>query len=434
MEAMVGLIGIAVMLLLLGIGVPVSFSMGFTGVAGFAFLWGTGKAINLAGIIAYNKTDSYILACIPLFILMGQTVFHCGIARDLFTALHKWLSRLAGGLAMTTTASCACFASVCGSSPVTAATMGALALPEMKRYEYSPDLATGCVAAAGTLGILIPPSIPMVVYGIMTEQSIGRLFIAGIIPGVLSAFLYIAMIYIRAKLDPALAPHGSSFTFKEKLNATGKTWGVALLFFTVIGGIYLGIFTPTEASAVGAFLALSLGFIQGQLTQKSISASLEDTARITAMILAIIIGAMVFCTFIVTTGLPNAVTGFVVSLEVNRYVILIVMLLIYLVLGCFMDVLGILVLTVPLFFPIVLKLNFNPIWFGIVLTKMVEVSLITPPVGVNCLVIKGVSGDYASLQDIFKGIAWFFVVDLITISIIILFPWLSLFLPNLMYQ
>ncbi|UCH21161.1 MAG: TRAP transporter large permease [Deltaproteobacteria bacterium] len=431
---MVGLIGIAVMLLFIGFGVPVSFSMGFTGVAGFAFLWGTGKAINLAGIIAYNKTDSYILACIPLFILMGQTVFHCGIARDLFTALHKWLSRLAGGLAMTTTASCACFASVCGSSPVTAATMGAMALPEMKRYEYSPSLATGCVSAAGTLGILIPPSIPMVVYGIMTEQSIGRLFIAGIIPGVLSAFLYMVMIYIRAKLDPKLAPHGSSFTLKEKLNATKKTWGVALLFFTVIGGIYLGIFTPTEASAVGAFLSLSLGFIQGQLTQKSISASLEDTARITAMILAIIIGAMVFCTFIVTTGLPDAVTGFVVSLEVNRYVILVVMLLIYLVLGCFMDVLGILVLTVPLFFPIVLKLNFDPIWFGIVLTKMVEVSLITPPIGVNCLVIKGVSGDYASLQDIFKGIAWFFVVDLITITIIVLLPWISLFLPNLMYK
>lgn len=431
---MVGLIGIAIMLLLLGLGVPVSFSMGFTGVAGFAFLWGAGKAINLAGIVAYDSTDSYVLACIPLFILMGQTVFHCGIARDLFTALHKWLSRLAGGLAMATTASCACFASVCGSSPVTAATMGAMALPEMKRYGYSPGLATGCVSAAGTLGILIPPSIPMVVYGIMTEQSIGRLFIAGIIPGVLSALLYIVMIYIRAKLNPTLAPHGSSFTLKEKLSATGKTWGVALLFFTVIGGIYLGIFTPTEASAVGAFLALSLGFTQGQLTQKSFSASLEDTARITAMILAIIIGAMVFCTFIVTTGLPDAVASFVVSLEVNRYAILVVMLLIYLVLGCFMDVLGILVLTVPLFFPIVLKLNFDPIWFGIVLTKMVEVSLITPPIGVNCLVIKGVSGDYASLQDIFKGIGWFFIVDLITITIIILFPWISLFLPNLMYK
>lgn len=434
MEVTVGLVGIAVMILLLGLGVPVSFSMGFTGLAGFAFLWGIGKAISLTGIMAFAKTNSYILACIPLFVLMGQTVFRCGIAKDLFTALHKWLSRLPGGLAMATTASSAAFASVCGSSPVTAATMGAMALPEMKRYKYDPKLATGCVAAAGTLGILIPPSIPMVVYGIMTEQSIGMLFIAGIVPGIISALLYMAMIYLRARHTPALAPGGMSYSWKEKLNATGKTWAVGFIFVVVMGGIYIGIFTPTEASAVGAFLALFVGFMQRNLNKEAFSASLQDTVRITAMILAIIIGAMVFCTFIVTTGLPDAVANFVISLDVNRYVILMVMLLVYLVLGCVMDVLGILVLTVPLFFPIVLKLGFNPIWFGIVLTKMVEVSLITPPIGVNCLIIKGVSEGYATLTDIFRGIAWFFVVDLITIFIIIIFPWISLFLPRMMYH
>jgi len=433
MDVAIGLVGIVVMILLLGFGVPVSFSMGFTGLAGFAFLWGTGKAISLTGIIAFAKTSSYILACIPLFVLMGQAVFHCGIAKDLFTALHRWLSRLPGGLAMAVTATSAGFASVCGSSPVTAATMGAIALPEMKRYKYNPQLATGCVAAAGTLGILIPPSIPMVVYGIMTEQSIGRLFIAGIVPGVISALLYMAMIYMRTKHNPAIAPQGMIYSWKEKLNATRKIWAVGFIFLIVMGGIYIGIFTPTEASAVGAFLALLIGFVQRNLNKETFSASLEDTARITAMIMAIIIGAMVFCTFIVTTGLPDAVANFVISLDVNRYVVLVVMLLVYLVLGCMMDVLGILVLTVPLFFPIVLKLGFNPIWFGIVLTKMVEVSLITPPIGVNCLIIRGVSEGYASLTDIFRGIAWFFVVDLITIAIIIVFPWISLFLPSMMY-
>lgn len=434
MDLIIGLVGIALMLFLLLLGVPVSFAMGFSGLAGFAFLWGTGKAVSLTIITAYGKTDSFILACIPLFIFMGQTAVHCGLTSDLYTALYRWLARLPGGLAMATTAGSAGFAAVCGSSPATAATMGAMSLPEMRKFKYSPKMAAGCVAAAGTLGILIPPSIPMVIYGIMTEQSIGRLFIAGIIPGIISAFLYMMMIYLRARHNPTLAPPGPSFSWKERLGSIWKVWGVAFLFLVVVGGIYFGWFTPTEAAGVGAFMALVIGFVQNRLTQIKFYDSVAEATRITAMILAIIIGAMVFATFIVTSGLPMATTAFVSSLPVNRWVILCVMLIIYLGLGCVMDVIGIIVLTVPLFFPVILALGFDPIWFGIILTKMIEVSLITPPVGINCLIIKGVAGDYATLSDIFRGIGWFFATDLTTIALLLVFPQITLFLPALMYQ
>jgi len=434
MDTIIGLGGTVFMIALLMFGVPISFALGFTGLAGFAILWGTGAAISLTIITAYIKTASFLLACIPLFVLMGQTVFHCGIAKELFSTLQIWLSRLPGGLAMAVTTASACFASVCGSSSATAATMGSVALPEMKRYNYSPQLATGCMAAAGTLGILIPPSVPMVIYGIMTEQSIGKLFIAGIIPGLISAGLYMAMIYVRAKRDPILAPPGPVFSWKEKMRSVRSVWPVVFIFLIVIGGIYFGIFTPTEAAAVGATGALLVALGQRKLNKETFKASMVETTQLTGMILSIVIGSMVFATFIITTGVPDALANYVESLNVNRYVILVVMLFIYLLLGCIMTVIEILVVTIPLFFPIVLKLGFDPIWFGILLTKMIEVSLITPPIGINCLIIKGVGGEYTSTADVFKGIAWFFVMDIITLIILIIFPQISLFLPNMMYQ
>ena len=434
MEPLVGLAGIAVMLFLLALGVPIAFAMGFTGFAGFAFLWGMGPAVTLTIITAYTKLNSFILVCIPLFMFMGQTLFYSGTAGDLFTALHRWLSRLPGGLAMAVTATSAGFAAVCGSSPAVVATMGSVALPEMRKHNYSPRLATGCIAAAGTLGILIPPSIPMVLYGILTEQSIGRLFIAGIVPGLISASLYMVMIYLRAKHNPALAPAGPSTSRKEKLSSIRKVWVIGTVFIIVIGGIYLGIFTPTEASAVGAFIVLLLGLVQRKLTKGSILSSMEQTAHTTGMILAIITAAMVFSTFLVTTGLTSALANFVISLNADRYVILLAILLIYLVLGTCLCVISIIVITIPLFFPIVMGLGFDPIWFGVLVTKMIEVALITPPIGFNCLILKSVSGDYATVGDIFAGIGWFFVMDIITIVILVAFPQISLFLPNLMFQ
>lgn len=434
MDTIIGLGGTAFMLVLLAFGVPIAFALGFTGLAGFAILWGTGAAISLAIITAYVKTASFLLACVPLFILMGQIVFHCGIAKEIFTTLQIWLSRLPGGLAMAVTTASAGFASVCGSSSATAATMGSVALPEMKKYNYSPQLATGCLAAAGTLGILIPPSVPMVIYGIMTEQSIGKLFIAGIVPGVISAGLYMVMIYVRTKRNPTLAPPGPLFSWKEKVQSMRLVWPVAFIFLIVIGGIYFGIFTPTEAAAVGASVAFLIALGQKKLTQKTLMASMAETTQLTGMILSIVIGSMVFATFLITTGVPDVLASFVGSLDVNRYVILGVMFLIYLFLGCIMTVIEILVVTIPLFFPIVLKLGFDPIWFGIMLTKMIEISLITPPIGINCLIIKGVGGDYASTTEVFRGIAWFFVMDIVTLNILIIFPQISLFLPNMMYR
>ncbi len=434
MDIAVGFVGILFMLLLLALSVPVSFAMGFAGLGGFAYLWSLDHAISLSVITAYTKSNSFMLACIPLFILMGQIVFRSGLAKNLFSSMSKWLAGLPGGLAMAVTAASACFASVCGSSPATAATMGAMALPEMKKFGYSSILATGCVAAAGTLGILIPPSIPMVIYGIMTEQSIGRLFIAGIVPGIISAILYMLMIYFRAKHNPRIAPPGPSSTLFEKVKSLSKIWTVMLLFIMVIGGIYFGIFTPTEASAVGAFVALIIGFAKKSLSRHNFLSALEETTRVTAMILAIIVGAVIFSTFMVTTGLPEAVAGFVANMSMNRYFILIGMLFVYLVLGCVMDVIGIIVLTVPLFFPIIMELGFNPIWFGIILTKMIEVSLITPPVGINCLIIKSVAGADVTVGQIFRGVGWFFVTDIIAIVILLIFPQISLFLPDLMYR
>ena len=434
MDTIIGLGGTAFMLALLASGVPIAFALGFTGLAGFAILWGTGAAISLTIITAYIKTASFLLACIPLFVLMGQIVFHCGIAKEIFSTLQIWLSRLPGGLAMAVTTASAGFASVCGSSSATAATMGSVALPEMKKYNYSPQLATGCLAAAGTLGILIPPSVPMVIYGIMTEQSIGKLFIAGIVPGVISAGLYMVMIYVRAKRNPTLAPPGPLFSWKEKVQSIHLVWPVIIIFLVVIGGIYFGIFTPTEAAAIGASVAFLIALGKKKLTKKTLMTSMGETTQLTGMILSIVIGSMVFAAFLITTGVTGVLANFVESLDVNRYVILGVMLFIYLVLGCIMTVIEILVVTIPLFFPIVLKLGFDPIWFGIVLTKMIEVSLITPPIGINCLVIKGVGGDYTSTTDVFKGIAWFFVMDIVTLIILIIFPQISLFLPNMMYQ
>ncbi|UCH21152.1 MAG: TRAP transporter large permease [Deltaproteobacteria bacterium] len=434
MDTIIGLSGTIFMLVLLSFGVPISFALGFTGLVGFAVLWGTSAAISLSIITAYIKTASFLLACIPLFVLMGQTVFHCGIAKELFSALQIWLSRLPGGLAMAITTASAGFASVSGSSSATAATMGSVALPELKRYNYSPQLATGCLAAAGTLGILIPPSVPMVIYGIMTEQSIGKLFIAGIIPGLISAGLYMTMIYLRAKRNPTLAPAGPAFCWKERMRSVRSIWPVVLIFLIVVGGIYFGIFTPTEAAAVGATVALLVALGKRKLNKEALKASMAETTQLSGMILAVVIGSMVFASFIITTGVPNALASIVESLDVNRYVILVVMLLIYLLIGCIMTVIEILVVTIPLFFPIVLKLGFDPIWFGIILTKMIEISLITPPIGINCLIIKGVGGEYASTIDVFKGVTWFFIMDIVTLIILIIFPQISLYLPSIMYQ
>jgi tripartite ATP-independent transporter DctM subunit len=341
------------------------------------------------------------------------------------------LGQLRGGLAMATVGACAGFAAISGSSLATAATMGTVALPEMKRYKYDSRLATGAVAAGGTIGILIPPSVILILYGIITEQSIGKLFLAGFIPGVLEAVFYMVTIYILCKINPFMGPPGPRTSFLSKITSLKNTWIVLALFVLVIGGIYLGVFSPTEAAGVGAFGAFIFGLARRRLGWQALKSSLADTGRTTAMIFVIILGAMILGYFLAVSRIPFELADIVGTLAVNRYVILVLILIVYLLLGCVMDSMAIMLLITPIFFPLAISLGFNPIWFGILITRMTEIGLITPPVGLNVYIIRGVAKD-VPMQTIFRGIVPFLIADICHVALLIALPQLSLFLPGFM--
>jgi tripartite ATP-independent transporter DctM subunit len=362
---------------------------------------------------------------------MGEFSFNAGISRDLFFTVHKWLGRFKGGLAMATVGGCAGFAAVCGSSMATAATMGTVALAEMKRYKYDDALATGCVAAGGTMGIMIPPSIGLAIYGILTEQSIGKLFLAGFIPGLLEAISYIVTISIICTINPEAGPRGPATTFVEKIASLKGTWSVFLLFIVVIGGIYIGIFSPTEAAAVGAFGALLIAFARRRLGFSEFRNSLFGSIKIVAMLYFIVMGALIFGYFLSATRLPFELSTIISNLSVNRYIILAIIILVYIFLGCVMESMAIVLITVPILFPLIMNLGFDPIWFGVVLVRTTEVGLISPPVGMNVFIIKGIAED-VKMYTIFRGIVPFLFADLINIVILVTIPELVLFLPNLM--
>jgi len=426
-----GLVGLGILLFILFSRMPISFGMGFMGFIGFAYLVGIGPALGLLKTVPYTTFASHSLSVIPLFILMGVFSFSAGISKDLYEAVYKWLGNLRGGLAMATVGACACFASISGSSMATAATMGTVALPEMKKYKYDLALATGSVAAGGSMGILIPPSVILIIYGIITEQSIGKLFLAGFIPGVMEAIFYILVIAALTKINPSLGPRGPKTNFVEKLSALSKTWEVLVLFLVVIGGIYLGVFTPTEAAGIGAFGAFGFALLKRRLTWGVFKKSLSDTIRTTVMVFAIILGAMLLGYFLTVTRIPFDLAGFVAGLPVNRYIILALILFVFLALGCVIDTMAIVLLTVPIFFPLIVKLGFDPIWFGILVVRTTEMGLITPPVGLNVFIIKGVAKD-VPIGTIFRGILPFLFADLCQVALLIAIPQLSLFLPSLM--
>lgn len=426
----VGIIGIIILIILLFSGIPIGVGMGLIGFLGFAYLSGFQSALGVLKTVPYSTFSQYDLSVIPLFILMGAFAFNSGLSEDLYRTVYKWLGHLRGGLAMATVGACACFAAICGSSLATAATLGAVALPEMKKYNYDPALATGSIAAGGTIGILIPPSVILVIYGIITELSIGKLFLAGFIPGILEAVFYMITISILTKINPALGPRGPKTTINEKFIALGKTWEVFFLFIVVIGGIYFGIFTPSEAAGVGAFGAFIFGVLRKKLKWKNFKESFIDTSKTTGMIFIIILGAMFLGYFLSVAKLPSELARFVSELPVNRYVILIMILIVFLLLGCIMDSMAIVLLTVPIFYPLILKLGFDPIWFGILVTRMTEIGLITPPVGLNVYIIKGISD--VPMGTIFRGVAPFLIADLCQVVLLIGIPELSLFLPSLM--
>jgi C4-dicarboxylate transporter DctM subunit len=425
-----GIVGIGILLILLFSRIQIGLAMGLVGFVGFAYLTGIGPALGVLKLVPYATFSQYDLTVIPLFILMGAFALTSGLSEDLYKAVYKWLGHFRGGLAMATVSACACFAAISGSSLATAATLGAVALPEMRKYKYDPALATGCIAAGGSIGILIPPSVILIIYGIITEQSIGKLFLAGFIPGILEALFYIVTIALITRINPRLGPRGPKTYLPEKISSLVNTWEVLVLFLLVIGGIYLGVFTPTEAAGVGAFGAFFFTILRKKLTWGSLRESLLNTMSTTGMLFLIILGAMLLGYFLSVTRLPSELATLVSELPVNRYVILVFILLVFLLLGCVMDSMAIVLLTVPIFFPLIVQLGFDPIWFGILVVRLTEMGLITPPVGLNVYIIKGISN--VPMGTIFRGIFPFLIADLCEVALLMAIPQLSLFLPSLM--
>ncbi|KKM12736.1 C4-dicarboxylate ABC transporter permease [Clostridiales bacterium PH28_bin88] len=427
----VGVVGVFVMFVLMALGMSIGVAMAVVGFVGFAYVVSWDAAVGLLKTVPYSSAANYALSVVPLFVLMGQFAFSSGLSRELYFVCYRWLGHLPGGLAMATIGGCAGFAAICGSSPATAATMGTVALPEMKKYNYHPSLATGSIAAGGTLGILIPPSVGFVIYGIITENSIGKLLLAGVVPGVVLTLLYMIAIYLVVRNDPSKGPAGPKVSFSEKIKALKDVWGILTLFLVVIGGMFVGLFTATEAAAVGAFGAFLFLAFRGKLTWETLKDCLLGTGRTTAMIFVILIGAYIFGYFLTVTKIATSLAEFISTLPVPSTLILISILIVYIILGCIMDALAMILLTVPIFYPVITSLGFDPIWFGVIMVVVMEQALITPPVGMNVYVIGGVAKD-VPLDTIFKGVIPFWLAIMVFLAILIAVPQLALFLPNIM--
>jgi tripartite ATP-independent transporter DctM subunit len=428
---LIGLIGIAVMFLLLMLGVPIAFSMALTGAVGIWILEGPGPALAHTLLIPWDEGRSFVFVTIPLFVLMGQLVFHTGLASDLYDGVRTWIGKIPGGMAITSVVACGAFGAVTGSSIATVATMGAIVMPEMRRYKYHPRLATGALAASGTLGILIPPSLIFIFYGVMTETSIGALFIAGIMPGILTAVMFSAIILVRCMITPSLGPPGPGSTWKERWTSTIGLMPILGLFLLVIGGIYGGIFTPTEAAGVGCAGVLVTAAFRRRLSGSAMSKALEETALISAMIFAIIIGGYLVARFLAITGITEDLVSILVGMELGRIGFLVLLVLLYLVLGAMLDVFGMLVLTIPFLMPVVSELGISPIWFGVFAVVMAELALVTPPVGANVFVMRRTAPE-VPMGEIFMGVLPFVIGELVVIALLIAFPEIALWLPGKM--
>ncbi len=426
----VGIIGIILLIFLFLLRVPVAFAMAIVGFLGFSYLSSFKAGLKLLARDIFEQFSSFPLSAIPMFILMGSFAFASGIGKRLYDAAHTILGSLKGGLTMATVVACGFFAAICGSTAATAATIGKIALPEMKRFNYDDTLATGCIASAGTLGILIPPSTIFLVYGIMTEQSIGKLFVAGIIPGIILTILFIFVVWIICIKNPKAGPPGPSTSIKEKLYSLGGIIEALFLFGLVIGGLFFGWFTPTQAGGIGAAGALLIGLVRRQLKWHVFIESTKDGLRTSCMVLCVIACATVFGHFMAVSTIPFVLADWVGNLPLHPIAIMGVIVFIYLIGGCFMDSMALVVLTVPVIYPVVVRLGFDPIWFGVIVVLVSEMGVITPPVGVNVYVIKGIAPDIP-LETIFKGIFPFLIAIIINTLILMIFPRLALILPGL---
>ena len=425
----IALVGLLVMFLFMLFGMPIAFAMLLAGVLGNAYLLSLPAATHLLSTNVWEQFSSYGLSVIPLFVLMGQFAYRAGVTERLYDAAYKWVGRLPGGLAGTTIVACAGFSAICGSNSATTATMGTIALPEMRRYRYDPALSTGAIAVGGTLGVVIPPSVVLIVIAVQTEQSLLRLFLAGIVPGLILTLLFLLTILAMCLRNPELGPVGPATSLKEKLASLSGVVETLILFVLVIGGLYLGWFTPTEAAAAGAFGALVIGLARRRLSLQGIVQSINETLRISAMVVLLITGAVLFGRFLTVSRLPFELADWAASLPIEPGLILLVVILIYVVGGMLMDALGFLVVTIPIFYPLAAALGYDPVWYIMVLTIVTTMGAVTPPVGVNVFIVNGLAPDIP-IHTIFRGVAYFMLSYILCIALMWIFPGTVLYLPN----
>lgn len=432
----IGILGILIMLVIFLTRMSVAYVMALVGFVGFGILISFEGSLNLLSRVIYGQFSSYDLTTIPLFIMMGQIAFNSGISKRLYSTAYKFLGGIRGGLAMATVTSCTAFGAVCGSSPATASIMTTVGMPEMKRYNYKDDLAAGSVASGGGLGMIMPPSVVLIIYGVMTEQSIGELFVAGIIPAILLTFLFIVNIYVICTIYPEKGPKGEKFSWAEKIKSLTGLTDTLIVFIVSIGGLFLGVFTPTESASIGAAGVLIISVVRRQLSWKAFVKALYETLSTTCMVMFLIAGAVVFSKFLAVTRIPFEIASWVSAMDAPPFMIMGIIVFIYFLGGCFMDSLGLIMLTIPIFFPVVTNLGYDPIWFGIIIVLVAEMGVITPPVGLNVYVVYGVSKSVIGeiqLETIFKGILPFLFSVVVGIAILVMIPQLVLFLPHLMY-
>ncbi|WP_020395176.1 TRAP transporter large permease [Thiolinea disciformis] len=432
---LVSLVGFAVLLFLIMVRMPIGIAMGLVGFFGFAWLndWNWTAALSMSARRLIDTSRDYSLTVIPLFILMGNFVTKSGLSNELYRASYAFMGHLRGGLAMATVVACGGFSAICGSSLATAATMSKVSMPPMRKYGYSDSLATASIAAGGTLGILIPPSVILLIYGIMTEQSIRELFAAGFLPGMLGIVLYVGAVAWTVWRNPKAGPPGERSTGKERLEALKGVWGTLALFVLVIGGMYIGMFTATEAAGIGAAGAFLIALSRKSITWRSLYEVLTETAHTSASLFFVVIGALIFSNFITRAEFPDYLLQFVQSYNLSPMAVIFLILFIYILLGCILESLSMMLLTVPIFYPLVQSLGFDLVWFGILVVVVTEISLLTPPVGLNVFVLSGVLKDVKT-STIFKGVTPFWVADLIRLTLLTLIPTISLFLPTVLYR
>jgi len=431
-EVTIGIIGLAVILLMFLTGIELGFAMAIVGFVGFGIIVSTKAALNLLAKDVFDVFASYGFTVIPLFVLMGQIAFNAGIAKRLYSASYKFIGHIPGGLAMATVAAATAFKALCGSSPATAATFASVAVPEMDRYNYAKKLSTGIVATVGTLGILIPPSVTLIVFGIITEQSIGKLFLAGLVPGLIIAFFFIVIIYGWCRINPALGPRGEKSTWKERVASLPEVFWVALIFVLVVGGLMQGFFTPTEAGSVGTFAVLLLSIIKRDINFKGFVKSVAESLRTACMVLMLIAGSTILGHFLAVTKIPMIASEWVVSLPLNRYVIMIIISLIYQMGGSFIDDLAFMILATPIFYPVIIKLGFDPIWFGMIIAITVMVGVIIPPVAMNVFVVKNITK--VPFSVIYSGVYPFLISLVVCAALLFLFPQLATWLPSVLMK